>query len=171
VGQDVKAITLLAAASLILAAGAAQAGVYDFSFSDGADSASGVLTTAPGGSPDTVIGISGYLDGQLITGLSPYAGADQLLYDGAPFVDFSGVSFNAGGVSYNVYNWNGADWLLKSTVDPVGYPQNGTELISGTVSSAPEPGTWALMVIGIGMAGAALRRRPRPAPAAAVRRR
>lgn len=37
--------------------------------------------------------------------------------------------------------------------------------IRGQLSYVPEPGTWALMIAGFGMAGAALRRRARPIPA------
>ena len=36
----------------------------------------------------------------------------------------------------------------------------------GTVGGVPEPATWAMMALGVGMAGAALRRRPRKARAA-----
>jgi len=54
------------------------------------------------------------------------------------------------------------------------YPRNGTATqpiqnytatisIAGAVSAVPEPGSWGLMTVGIGMAGATLRRRRRVA--------
>ncbi|WP_371129891.1 PEPxxWA-CTERM sorting domain-containing protein [Phenylobacterium sp.] len=37
--------------------------------------------------------------------------------------------------------------------------------IRGQLSYVPEPGTWALMIAGFGLAGVALRRKTRPHPA------
>jgi len=95
-----------------------------------------------------------------ITGISPYAGADQLLA-GAPLLpDFGGISFStANDGDFNLYTWNGASYELSSNVDPVGYPQNGVLLSSFSVSAVPEPATWAMFFLGLGALSVVLRRR------------
>ena len=146
---------LALAASLI--AGSASAEVFDFTFSDGTDSASGRLTTSSTAAPYAITGISGIYDGSAITGLSGYAAADNTLYEVTPlYFSLGGLSFTSVGGAYNIYAYNGGDYLLKSSDDPVGYPQNGT-LLTTAVISVPEPATWALMLIGFGTAGLGLR--------------
>lgn len=127
-----------------------------------------VTGTVSGGNPANVV------DGS-ITSLSPYAASDNILYASGTFGDYSfgGVSFNVTGTlggapataAYNLYDWNGGTYLLVSTVDATGYPQNGT--ISATASQGgtppaqvgvvPEPASWALMISGFGLLGGALR--------------
>lgn len=133
--------------------------------------------------PSSITSISGtvsfgsgdLLDGT-ITGLSPYADADNVLYNVGTANDYSfgGVSFTVLGTDntttadYNLYVWNNATYLLVSTVDSVGYPQNGTPAASGPdfverssafVSAVPESATWLLLLLGFGAAGVAMRRR------------
>ena len=97
-----------------------------------------------------------------IAGPNGYAGADNVLYATGDYtnnnVSFGGVSFAAGGGSYNIYTWNGGTYLLSSVIDPVGYPQNGT-LGTFRVDAVPEPAIWAMMLMGFGGLGAATRTR------------
>lgn len=147
-----------AVAGALLVAGSASAMVLDFNFSNGTDSASGQFTTGPGSYPLAIIGITGTFDGSPITGLSGYAGSDNTLYQPTPlYFSLAGVSFSSVGGDYNIYAYNGGDYLLKSSVDPVGYPANGQVLTTAMVS-VPEPATWSLMLLGVFGLGGALRR-------------
>jgi catechol 2,3-dioxygenase-like lactoylglutathione lyase family enzyme len=54
------------------------------------------------------------------------------------------------------------------SLDNCGYCNLGTGLVATLNSAVPEPATWAMLLIGFGLAGAALRRSsPRPTPATA----
>ncbi|MGA3126218.1 MAG: PEP-CTERM sorting domain-containing protein [Candidatus Korobacteraceae bacterium] len=132
---------------------AAKADTFDFTYSGSGYSASGVFTTGNAGSPFTVTGITGTADGSAITSLSLYAGADQLLYfppSGGSYADGAGISFaTLSGVDYNIYAYNGGIYLLVSTVDPVGYPENGVPITMSAVT--PEPIT--LLLFGTGLMG------------------
>ena len=95
--MNFKMIALMAAGSLaaaLVVGGAAQAKVWDFSYSGVGETGSGTFITGAAGWPYTITGISGTADGSLITGLSSYAASDQLLYiGGAYYADFGGISF------------------------------------------------------------------------------
>ena len=136
--------------SLAVAAGA-QAKTYDFSFLNATDVGSGTFDV----SGTTVTGVTGAVDNSKILGLSPYAGSDQHVSLTSPFVTFPGISFSTAVDIYNLYS-NPGDFLLKASVDPVGFPQNG-QAIALSVSAVPEPGTWVMMLGGIGLMGASLR--------------
>jgi MYXO-CTERM domain-containing protein len=68
----------------------------------------------------------------------------------------SGVDVLAPG---NFYGTAQGSWEAKPVF-------NGRNVISGQVSSAPEPAAWSLMILGVGGMGAALRTRRRKAVAA-----
>ena len=144
-------------ATALLVAGSVSATTLDFTFSNATDSATGQFTTSNGAYPLTITGITGTFDGSAITGLSGYAAADNTIYQPTPFYfSLGGVSFTSAGGAYNIYAYNGGDYLLKSSVDPVGLPQNGQLLTVATIS-VPEPATWAMMLVGFGFAGAVAR--------------
>ncbi len=156
-------LRLAAVVALLGSVPAAQAAVWDFSYSGGGYSASGVFTTGNTGSPYTVTGITGTADGYAITGLTSYGAADQLLYyppTGGFYADNAGISFeNADGVQYNITNYptTVANFINISTLDPGG---GGccSVAIDMTVTQVPEPSTWAMMGLGFAALGlAALR--------------
>ena len=145
--------TVLAGAAVISLAFAAsvEAKTYDFSFSNTADSGSGTFDVVG----STVDAVTGSVDGSAITGLSGYAGSDQQLSATTPFVDGSGISFSTALDSFNLFS-NPGDFLLKASVDPIGFPQNG-QAVTLNVSAVPEPGVWVMMLAGVALMGAALR--------------
>jgi hypothetical protein len=165
-GIDMKLPTLLVgmtgALALTLAASAAEAKSWDFSFtSTGPDTASGTFTTTNTGPTYTVTDITGTIDGSTITGLSSYAGADQLLFmPGPPNFDVGGISFSAlDGISYNLTDFpDGSNRITNSVYDPpgVGTPEP-FQLTSLTITAVPESATWLMMVMGVAAIGAGLR--------------
>lgn len=202
------AAALIASAALA-AAGSASAAVYAFNF-EGQSTApagaynpnaygdvvvNGLFTVVgdltPGGSPLAITHVSGSVSGGSssivdgpITGLSSYAGSDNLLYasgiNTGNYYSFAGVSFTVNNgtqsADYNLFgNYNSTVNLLVSTIDSTGYPQNGTpalvpsfqQPVTNSVTPVPEPATWALMALGLGLIGGALRARRSAAPAAA----
>ncbi len=148
--------------SLATTAARAEAWVIDYTTAKGDSAVVDLITdnTLTNGITN-VIGISGERDGQAITGLSPYAGSDQLLITASPYFDFSGISFETtGSMNYNLFTWNGGTYELASSVDPVGYPQNGVAFDpSFTVTDVPEPMSMALLGVGIFGTGVVARRR------------
>ena len=137
----------------------------------------GVTGTVSGGSAAVVDGA--------ITALSAYAQSDNTLYNIGTAGDYSfgGVSFtvvNAAQTAtadYNLFDQGSATFLLVSTIDSTGYAANSTSAAPGPVVSdqnaqlapptadvgldapVPEPASWALMLIGFGLAGGATRAR------------
>lgn len=60
---------------------------------------------------------------------------------------------------------SGSDWTLE-LIDPLGDPSADSNqryrlTLSANVAAVPEPGTWGMMILGVGMTGFALRRRRR----------
>lgn len=165
-------LTILAATSAALAlacAGLAQAStlVDNFTFTGVNASANGQLfidSATDVNGFHVILGITGTntLNGNTaaFTGLSGYAGADNLLSDSAPFVDFAGFSADSLNGPINIF-WDGAGHaVLAFAENPGGVPDN---LHNGVlnVSSAPEPASWALMILGFGGIGGAIRSRQR----------
>ena len=151
-----------ALALAVLAGGAAEAKVYDFTFTDGVDSGSGQFVTDASAATANVTGVSGQVDGQAITGLSGYAAADNWLYAGAaPYVDFAGISVSTAADSFNLFSAP-AQSLLKASVDPIGFAQNSTAM-TFNITAVPEPGVWMLMLTGVFGLGVHLRSQRRAA--------
>ena len=159
-----KSILLGAAVAALALAGVVQAGTYTFSYvqtGGAAESGSGTFVTGPAGSPFTILSVNGTANGDTITGLSTYAGADNLLYVPAPNADFSGISFSTATLgNFNIYDQGDSSplYLLNSVENPGGGPDL-LHPITLTVTAVPEPVSWALMLVGIGGLGVALRRR------------
>ena len=107
-----------------------------------------------------------------ITGVSNWAGADNLFFDpavGGSFFTFGGASYSTASLGqWNLFAWNSTNNALSFMVDNVGYPQNGQPITfavgrggesSQSAGAVPEPAAWTLMILGFGGAGAMLRRR------------
>ena len=154
-------------------AGAAKAATYDFSYyanggPSGEESGTGELTLGPAQGSDyqPILDISGEANGSPITGLSDYAGANNFIYDSGLFVDQGGISIGtAAGIDYNLFSYDGSYYVLSSTTTPYALQSNSSPLICLTftpeVSAAPEPSTWLLLIVGVGVGGLILRRAKR----------
>ena len=165
--------------ALISGASAASAAMFLWSYSGfngGPVSASGSLQATPDGpGVYSVTSISGVRNGLAITGLTTYAGDDELIYTTAPNVDYPGLAYtDSSGHAFNVY-------YDTSLTDPyacgqIGYceigpgtpgttglagPDSIGPIASFTLTPVPEPGAWALMLIGFAALGALARGRVR----------
>lgn len=143
----------------------ASAATFLFTFDGTTIDASGTLTTedtptAQGGF--LITGITGTVGTAAITGLlapGTFGGNDNLLFVGRdPLLSFGGFSFTADG-SNNIFattQLTGGFGLLRPDGTIVAGRFSITPQQAGAI---PEPGTWALMLLGFGFVGAALRRR------------
>ncbi|MGO8738765.1 PEP-CTERM sorting domain-containing protein [Rhodoblastus sp.] len=156
-------LALCAACVVALGLGPAQAKVFDFNLTDlNGDVAAGQLDAVSNGSTYTITSISGTWEGTTnsgtISGLSSYAGADQLLYPTAPYADFSGISFTVNSVSYNWSNYavgttSALGGIAVSTLDPNGYGAYQIGIATVTVTAVPEAATWLMMLGGFSALG------------------
>ena len=165
----------VAAAVVALQASSASATVLDWSYTGpSGNNGSGTFdATLQLDGSYSLDGINGTANGAAITGLDSLYGPDNLVFPPSPpniGVDRLGISFDAGGVQYALYEddggyapsslfYCGAVYCLLT-----GTATSATALTSFSVSvaSVPEPAAWAMMVLGLGGLGAALRSRRRP---------
>jgi hypothetical protein len=167
------------AASVFSAAPQAQAVTFLWSFSGPGVSGGGAMqATFQGGVTYLLTAISGTINGQAILGLSGYAGGDQLVFYPNPpnvVVNGNGFGFSVGNgsISYNIYEdfglyplpspyHCGAPYCLIGPGDTLtggaGDPVIALETL--TLTAAPEPATWAMMLVGFaGLGFAAYRRK------------
>ena len=163
---------------------AARAATYNFTFTGtgGSPAGTGVIQTS-----NTLDAVGGYD----ITGVSGQFGADPITalvnnpnqpnettlstntYDNVLFpsgsmkFDRYGIAFDVGSDIYNIFDGI-ADGGTTDTAHPYGLIINGSESFGNfSLSAAPEPATWAMMLLGIGVVGAAMRLSRRKAVAAA----
>lgn len=146
--------------------------LWQFSYSGAGVSGSGYLTTltTPVGGAYQIVGLSGLRNGDLMNALLPagtyLAGgggvliSDNLLFPVDPFLAYGGFTFHAGSDRYNVY-FDGSQYYELAGADcgasNCGQPGHMGTPISFTVSRVPEPGTVALL--GVGLAVIAWQRR------------
>ena len=133
----------------------ANAASFNFTFSGSGLNARGTLATTNTlvGGYYTVTGLSGTQDGFAMSLLGPgvFASNDNLFSPNSPYFDFSGVSYVANGVDYNLFN-NGAG-VIRDCTSCNGYSTDGTAVtFSATPAAAtPEPGS--LFLLGSGLLG------------------
>lgn len=150
----------------------AQATVFDFDISSAQDTASGQFTLSDDPmSPNSVIGVTGQVDGVAITGLSGYGLSSNLLFpSGTELVDRAGLAFTvASGLSYNIFNnTNSATtYSFCSSAfnsgctggDADRAPAATFSVSTGTTSAVPEPATWAMLIGGFALVSGSMRRR------------
>ena len=157
-----------------------QTGFAELSTSDTETAAGGYDVTGITGMVSTP-GAEGASAFAAISGLSSFEGADNVLYPNGPNVDTAGLGFvSASGGVYDLYlvGSTAASFAIPAAGGVFQYALDYAPTVGGPVTrsyvelaitriadtAAPEPGTWALMMVGVGLAGATLRRR-RFAPA------
>lgn len=166
---------LIGAALVALCVAApASAQEYTFDFSTyqplfgGPGTGSGFLTTdgntidSRGFTAQMITGISGTFNGSAITDLASPFGANNLYYlTGPSFVDGSGLGFlTAAGTSVNLFYQDSASSYRINTTGP--FTSSFVNASStAAVAAVPEPGTWAMMLLGFGAVGFGMRRRRR----------
>jgi PEP-CTERM motif len=164
-------------ASMLAGAVPASAAVstIDLSFTGTGISGSLDLTYVSGTSPFTVDGVTGSVDvggtTYTVTGLTTYAGDDQKFYSpsssSVAYVDFPGISVSlSDGDALNLFSFDPTSYgaLLRSQ-NASGDPYTGAYYAVAVTdpSSAPEPSTWAMMLLGFaGLGFVATRRRRTP---------
>jgi hypothetical protein len=161
-------VSTLGAVALTLLATSVQADVFDFTITSANGDATGQFTATGGPSSFSVTGVTGTVvpitgPDVAITGLSAYGGANNILFEPAPFVDRAGTAFVAGGLDYNIFeNSPGIYGFCVSSVNPTceggdadSAPVAQFSLTPAGPSAVPEPATWALMLLGGGMLGGA----------------
>jgi PEP-CTERM motif-containing protein len=164
----IRALVLVfALAALMTTANSAYADSFNFAFSGtffgGAPiSASGTFTTNPlSGGSYLITGISGTMNGQLMTLIAPGNPAnDNLLFPSAPFIDSFGVSFLAPFLTNIEFNTTDPADPLGYILEPGGPFCSGVSIsFSVSPSTVPEPATLILFGSGIFAVGAAWRRK------------
>lgn len=156
------------ASTIAVPASAAEFFEFEFSTSSpligGPGSGRGVLTVdgpvfdSRGSTAQTITGITGIFNGSAITGLASPFGANNLFYANGPtFVDGSGLGFTtAAGTNVNLFFQSSVNSFRINTTNP--FTSSFVTASSNPIAAAvPEPGTWALMLLGFGFVGGALR--------------
>jgi hypothetical protein len=167
--------TLSAALAIAATIGVAQAmaATYDFQFVGGGVDLAGALTTSSTGNPELVTSLTATLNGIMVA-IAPVntivfnPSNDNLLYPSmtgvgyysgsAGLLDGGGLGFYSDGQLYNLYY----DTAVDESYELDNFTTSNVTLVGNApfTISAPEPTTWALMLVGVGMLGASLRAQP-----------
>jgi hypothetical protein len=160
-GQEMKSGKFIASlAFVLLIASQASAAVFDFSYTDGANTfGSGQFFTSDVSSPFLITNVTGSETYQGVTdaitgvgAVGSYANNDNLLFvPGAPgFLTFGGITFTTATDAFNIGFANPIYGIIQQSTDPGGTfgPPPGVALTNFSVSAVPEPSTWAMMLLG-----------------------
>lgn len=175
-----------ACAIVLLTAGNAAATTWlvDYSSTGGAPHAANLsLTVADvqnGAGTYDVLGVTGNVDGDAVTGLiaNPnqpgwaYSSDGLFMFDNTfqangPNISWYGLLFQSATNEYNLFSDSPTQYELYKAADH-SYVANSLGAITvaqqltgagalGVAAAVPEPGTWALLIAGFGMIGAAIR--------------
>lgn len=134
----------------------------NLAFKTTTDTFLGQIVTPNNGSA-TIIRLTGTFNGFNIAGLSPYASADNQFYSTSPYASYSGISFTANSIDYNLYSNSGL-FLTNSITDPSGFGAGALPIIMLKTGPVPEAATFGLMLAGVSLLGAllSLRNHSRP---------
>lgn len=156
-GVCLRKIIILLSVMLAVAFGAS-ADTFNFAYSGAGVSANGVITAVPqGGSQFLATDITGFYNGDAITGIIPcappgsvctnYGFAYNNLFDtNEPHFDIYGLLYStAGGDIVNLY-FDGTQYISWDA-------SGGTVITEGRLTATPEPST--LLMLGSGMIGVA----------------
>ena len=163
-----QAALAAAAAATLLAAGAANAATWAWSYTGPGVTAAGTLTTAGNAlSPEAILSITGTRNGATILGLVPLGIDPNYEYDneftiGNPHFSEPGMLFDLGGgldsshvnLYYDLTTNNYVDLRINDVTGAV-IDTN----VTFNVSAVPEAATYAYMALGLAGLGIAARRR------------
>lgn len=173
--RNFKKIALMMSASALLASAPASAATFllGFSGTGGAATDSASITITTSDIPNVfgtfnVLSAIGTVGSDVITGLINVTGTpngtntpdnlfniDNAFKPSSPFVSLAGLYFGSATSQYNLFSQNGSYELYQATGGA--YTSNSVGSLS--VAAVPEPGAWALMLLGLGVMGSSMRRR------------
>jgi hypothetical protein len=165
-----KAIVVGALLSASVVATPAMAAKFLVSYTTGGNAASFTLTTTDDADANGFFEVTS-MSGQLgaatdvaLIGTVPFTAPDNLFKPAADYVTTGGISFSAGGVSYNLIHVLASRFSVGGIAQCVGGSCGAviTDFsVSAVTGAVPEPTSWAMMLIGFGLAAGATRYRRR----------
>jgi len=141
--------------------------LWTWSFSGPDETGAGTLTTAgPAISPEDILSFSGTVNGAAILGLVPVGAAPTFTYDNkfsatAPHLSLAGILYNVAGTGY--HNLFGFPDMGYTDMDSYILPSSDVSVnhVNFSAQAVPEPGSYLMLVAGMGLIAAAGRMRSR----------